>query len=208
MDLNKENHKMCEYPQLPSEEPQKPFHPYEVAMQKLTKALTDSGFSVTDRGSRSTTIGLKVAIIPQLDQTTADKPQANQQPMFPPRRRRTLAEVQAECLTSLTLLPDEVVNAAKQPETPQTATQPETQSKAGSAGVNYNTRTNDSSDIAWCHSKDLPVRVFEDFDGGGSLGYIVEFQTLEDLKVFVTERKISRRCWIEKTDGITEYLEL
>ncbi|MEI8316261.1 MAG: hypothetical protein WCG79_12540, partial [Verrucomicrobiota bacterium] len=101
--------------------------------------------------------------------------------------------------TSLTLLPDEVVNAAKQPEM---------QSKAGSAGVNYNARSNDSSDIVWCRNKGLPVRVFDDYDGGGSLGYIVEFQALDDLKVFVAERKISGRCWIEHPDGKTEDLKL
>ena len=69
---------------------------------------------------------------------------------------------------------------------------------------NYNTRTNDSSDIAWCRNKGLLVRVFDDYDGGGWLGYIVEFQTLDDLKVFVTERKISSRCWIEHADGKPE----
>lgn len=36
----------------------------------------------------------------------------------------------------------------------------ENSSKTSSAGVNYNARTNSSDDIAWCHSKGLPVRVY------------------------------------------------
>jgi ribosomal protein S18 len=84
----------------------------------------------------------------------------------------------------------------------------DSQAKANRSNITYNAKTCDYSDITWCKERGLSIRAFDNYDGGGWCCYIVEFKTLEDLKVFVTERKISSRCWIEHTDGKIEDLQL
>ncbi len=51
---------------------------------------------------------------------------------------------------------------------------------------------------------------YESYDGGGSCGFIVEFQNRDDLKAFCRELDTGRppNCWIEHDDGRHEAIAL
>ena len=76
--------------------------------------------------------------------------------------------------------------------------------------VNYNVRYHDrpAQAFEWAKGKDIPLKMFQNYDGGGFNFYICEFATLESAQLFRNDFAISgaRSLWAEHTDGSIHYL--
>jgi hypothetical protein len=83
-------------------------------------------------------------------------------------------------------------------------------SEGGKKFLNYNVRYRDRMEAvyAWRETTQIPVKVFENFDGGGFNYYICEFETLGDAEAFRTHFKIQgdKTLWGEDAQGNVHYL--
>ena len=75
--------------------------------------------------------------------------------------------------------------------------------------VNYNVKYRSSLEEVrkWRDEANIPVRVFENFDGGGFNFYICEFDTLADAERFRQDFKLTGDpLWGEDAAGKSHYL--
>jgi hypothetical protein len=75
--------------------------------------------------------------------------------------------------------------------------------------VNYNVKYRSSLEAVtkWRDEANIPVRVFENFDGGGFNFYICEFDTLADAERFRQDFKLTGDpLWGEDAEGKIHYL--
>lgn len=83
-------------------------------------------------------------------------------------------------------------------------------SPASMGYVNYNVRyTGNLEDVLeWSRAMTVPVKIFENFDGGGFNFYIFEFGDLEDAEFFCNDFQIKgdRTLWAEDSQGGIHYL--
>ena len=77
--------------------------------------------------------------------------------------------------------------------------------------VNYNVRYTEpdaSKPRAWAKIRDIRLKIFENFDGGGFNFYICEFETLDNATLFRTDFSIeaNNSLWGEDAEGQIHYL--
>jgi hypothetical protein len=75
--------------------------------------------------------------------------------------------------------------------------------------VNFNVKCRSSLESVrkWGDEANIPVRFFENFDGGGFNYYICEFDTLADAERFRQDFKLTGdRLWGEDAEGKIHYL--
>ena len=72
--------------------------------------------------------------------------------------------------------------------------------------MTFNIRVYDLSLAREFLKRGIALQGFDSYDGGGSCGYIIEFQRREDLEAFCRELTPTGRlcCWIEHDDGSCE----
>ena len=58
----------------------------------------------------------------------------------------------------------------------------------------------------WCRANGTPVKVFENFDGGGFCFFILEFATQEHLDAFCKHDPTHTHKWIQHDDATIEYI--